>query len=120
MLDLFFKPSCKHDEINPNMLAGYCPDCGEYVENRWYITRCACCGIKQQSIIRKGRVYSDTKYCRNCGCNSFVVEELDKINVVNINYAVLLKQVVSNKRQSFIQTWVEQNRCGNMKLLPAF
>lgn len=120
MLELFFKPSCKHEQISPNILAGYCPDCGEYVENHWYITRCSCCGIKQISIVKKGKVSTVAKYCRNCGSNSFVVEELENISVVNINYAVLLKQVAANKRQSFIQTWVERNNYGQMKLLPTF
>lgn len=120
MLNLFFKSSCAHEEISPNMISGYCPDCGEYVENHWYITRCACCGIKQKSIIRKNKIFSYTKYCRNCGSNSFMVEELDKITIVDINYAVVLKQVVEGRKQSFIQTWVERNNCSQMKLLPTF
>ena len=113
----FKNKSCNHERISPSVNSGYCPDCGEYIENRWYISRCACCGIKQRSTFRKGKVSADAKFCRNCGSSSFVVEELNVIDVVNINYAVVLKQVVQSTKQSFIQTWIEENSFTPMKLL---
>lgn len=120
MLEVLWKKSCTHENITPNMMAGYCPDCGEYVQNRWYISRCKCCGVKQQSIIRHGRVVTVNKYCKNCGSNSFESEELNQINVIEINYAVVLKHVVETKRKSFIQSWVEQNNYSPIKLLPIY
>lgn len=107
MFYFFKQPLCPHEKITPNMFAGYCPDCGEYVENQWFLTRCNCCGIKQKSVYLKGKVSSESKYCKNCGSNNFAIEKIAKINLVDINYAVILKQVIDNKKKSFIQTWIE-------------
>lgn len=120
MIEFFWKPSCTHDKITPNMRAGYCPDCGEYVKNHWYITRCKCCGVKQKTLVRKGKVVTDAKFCRNCGSSSFAVQELEILDIVNINYAVVQKQVREIKKQNIIQTWIEQNTYGPMKLLPSY
>ena len=120
MFEFLWKPSCKHDKITPNMISGYCPDCGEYVENHWYITRCECCGIKQRTLFRNGRVVTDAKFCRNCGSDSFKTEELEHLDIVNINYAVVQKQVRETERQSFIQTWIERTNYSPMKLLPSY
>jgi len=116
----FRKTSCRHEQITPNMKAGYCPDCGEYVKNQWVITRCSCCGVKQQSKVMKGKVSADVSYCRNCGSSSFVTEEINNIDIANINYAVVLKQTIENRKQSFIQTWVEENNFIQIKLLPCY
>lgn len=107
LFELFNKPSCLHEKITPDMFAGYCPDCGEYVENHWYMTRCTCCGIKQKTVFLRGNISPETKYCRNCGSNAFSTEKINKINFVDIHYAVILKQVIDNKKRNFIQTWVE-------------
>jgi hypothetical protein len=112
--------SCRHERITLDKKSGYCPDCGEYVENKWYITRCACCGVKQKTMVMRGKVAADTRFCRNCGSSSFTVEELDEIDIVNINYAVVLKQVPESKKQSIIQTWIEENTFTSMKLLPSY
>lgn len=120
MFEILWKPSCKHDHIHPSIQAGYCPDCGEYVENHWYITRCECCGVKQKSLVRNGRVITDAHFCKNCGSSSFTVEEIDKPDIVNIRYAVVLKQVREIKKANLIQTWIEQNSCSPMKLLPSY
>lgn len=114
----FRQTTCHHDKISPNMIAGYCPDCGEYVKNQWVITRCACCGAKQKASIMRGKVVAGTKFCRNCGSNSFIEEELESIDIVNINYAVILKQTVQNRRPNFIQSWVEEGAFVSIKLLP--
>ena len=98
---------CLHENITPDMDCGYCPDCGKYVENQWFITRCSCCGIKQKAIVLKGKVSAGVKFCKNCGNSSFVVEKLSKINFVDIHYAALIKQIIKNKRPNFIQSWVE-------------
>lgn len=108
---------CAHEKITPNMDAGYCPDCGEYIENRWFITRCNCCGVKQKTIIVKDKISTNTKYCINCGSNHFVVQELDKINCIDINYAIVLKQIIKDKKTFFTQSWVEPKEYGHIKLI---
>lgn len=119
MLNFILK-SCSHDKITPNIKSGYCPDCGEYVENHWYITRCQCCGIKQTSIIRNGKVVTLTKFCKNCGNNSYSTQELDTLDIVNINYAVVLKQTSRKQRTNIVQTWIEKNSYTPIKLLPSY
>lgn len=120
MFEFICMLSCKHNKITPNMKSGYCPDCGKYVENKWYVTRCKCCGIKQKSLVRNGKIITDTKFCRNCGSHTFTVEQLERLDIVNVNYAVALKHVILSERKNIIQTWVEQNNYPAMKLLPSY
>ena len=77
-----FKKSCNHDKITPDMESGYCPDCGKLVQNEWYITRCACCGVKLKTIVRGGEIFPQNHFCTNCGSQDFVVEKLSKINFI--------------------------------------
>lgn len=112
--------SCRHQKITLDKKAGYCPDCGEYVENKWYITRCACCGVKQKATVKRGKVSADAKFCTNCGSSSFRTEELEGIDIVNIHYAIVLKQILETKKQNRFQTWVEENPFTSMKLLPIY
>lgn len=114
-----FKASCNHEKVTLNIRTGYCPDCGELVENNWYIMRCKCCGIKQKAIIRFGKVVSLEKYCRNCGNNSFAIEELEKLDIVNINYAVIKKRTRNIRKENIFQTWIENNYTP-IKLLPIY
>ncbi len=93
--DLFnLKKVCSHDKITPDMESGYCPDCGKYIQNEWYITRCACCGVKLKTISVKGEIKPQYHYCSNCGGEDFTIEKLSKINFIDINYAVLVKREV--------------------------
>ena len=89
--------------------SGYCPDCGKFINNEWYITRCSCCGVKMKAIIRNGKVYPQNHFCSNCGSREYVVEKLDKINFIDINFAVLLKKEVE---ETFLvnstQCWQER------------
>lgn len=119
MLKNLFKNQqiCAHTKITPDMEAGYCADCGEYIENHWYITRCKCCGIKQKTVIIKNSIMASTKFCKNCGSNIFIVQKLDRIGFVDINYAVVLKQIIKDKRAFFVQSWVEPTENVRMKLL---
>ena len=117
-INLFTKNlECTHEQITPDIDFGYCPDCGEYVHNQWFITRCACCGIKQKTIALKTRILAEAKFCRNCGNNSFLAEKLFKINLVDINYAVLVKKSVKNVAKNFVQTWIERE-IEQIKLIP--
>lgn len=108
---------CIHEKISPDMEAGYCPDCGEYVENHWFITRCTCCGVKQKTIVLKDEISAATKFCKNCGNSSFIVQQVKKINFIDINYAILLKNVVKNKIPYFVQSWVEPHDYRRVKLI---
>ena len=88
------KKTCNHEHITPDMESGYCPDCGKLIKNEWYITRCACCGIKLKTMSVKGEIKPQDHYCSNCGGEEFIVEKIKKINFIDINFAVLQKKEV--------------------------
>jgi hypothetical protein len=57
LLRLFgFKTVCNHEKVAINLDFSYCPDCGKLIRNEWYITRCACCGVKERATIRNDEV----------------------------------------------------------------
>ena len=118
----FFNHECKHEKISADKDIGYCPDCGELIENQWFMMRCSCCGIKHKAIVKNGKIVPLDKFCPNCGAKDFIVERVDKINFIDINYAVLVKVVVKNKVQEFVQSWVDVRETSNCKpqLLPQF
>src|SRR5574344_1704381 len=103
------KNTCNHDKISPDIDCAYCPDCGEFIENQWFIVRCACCGIKEKATIVKGQIIPENNFCKNCGCGDFIVERIKKITPSDLHFAVLIKQVISQQSVSFIQTWVEEH-----------
>jgi hypothetical protein len=102
------KTECFHSKISSNSIAAYCPDCGEYIENQWYLTRCKCCGLKQKSVILKGKICPQNNFCINCGSNKFLIEKIDKINFIDINYSVLIKEAIDQNKESFTQCWEEK------------
>lgn len=104
-----FKKQCTHDKLSLNTPCGYCPDCGEYVETRWYLLRCSCCGIKRVAIAKGQKIEPVSFYCQNCGESGYYVEELKKLNFVDINYAAAIKACPKPLKESFTQTWVTNN-----------
>jgi len=113
LIDFFRRQNCcTHDHIAIDVPYAYCPDCGELIENEWFITRCACCGIKQKAIIKNGEIIPEANFCKNCGGNEYIVEKLEKINFIDINYAVLVKTVVHDEplMEDVTQCWEEQNK----------
>ncbi len=108
--DLFkFRHTCKHEHITPDLECGYCPDCGKFIQNEWYITRCECCGVKMKAMSRGGQVVPQYQFCTNCGGSAFKVEKLEKINFIDINFAVLVKkEVEEEKRCSSTCCWQEK------------
>lgn len=104
------KKKCNHTKVAPNLDFAYCPDCGKAIKNEWYITRCACCGLKLVTIERDGVVSPQNKFCTNCGSQDYVVEKLEDINVININYAVLIRKELEKEEQaaSITQCWQER------------
>lgn len=98
---------CTHPQVAPDCDFAYCPDCGELIENQWYLVRCACCGVKLKGFVKNGQIIPETKFCHNCGCKDFVVERIDKINFIDITYAVLVKTVINNDDYNYTQSWVD-------------
>ena len=108
ILEFFSKNKvCTHSHIRPDVDFAYCPDCGELIENQWYLVRCACCGVKLRGILKNGQIIPEKNFCHNCGSKDFVVERIDKINFIDINYAVLQKAIVPNHEFSYTQSWVD-------------
>lgn len=104
---LKFNKTCSHSKVRPDVDFAYCPDCGELIENQWYLVRCACCGVKLKGFIKNGKIIPEKNYCHNCGNHEFTVERIDKINFIDISYAVLVKAIVKTNSKSFTQSWVD-------------
>ena len=102
-----FNPNkkCTHPKISPTEDIGYCPDCGELIENRWYLVRCSCCGVKEAATIRNGEIVPEKKFCHNCGSKGYTIERIEKIDCTNINYAVLVQEIVKNEITEYTQSW---------------
>lgn len=114
------KKNCTHEKITPDMEQGYCPDCGAHIRNEWYITRCACCGIKISAMVKNGEILPQNHYCLNCGSSEYTVEKLEKINFIDINFAVLVKTVTKDtKKVATTQCWQEKTS-EPLKLLTLF
>lgn len=111
---LYTKKECSHSKIPLEVDCAYCPDCGELVENQWFILRCACCGVKVKAMIKNGKIVPVEKHCTNCGMAEFNVEKLEKVNFINVNYAVLMKKTVKNENFSFTQSWVDVTNAGTL------
>ena len=101
------KKECKHAKITPEKDISYCPDCGELIENRWYITRCKCCGVKLKAIIKNGEVMPQENFCHNCGAREYSVERVNKINFIDINYSVLVKTIIKPSIDEITQSWID-------------
>lgn len=111
----FFNHECRHEKFPAEKDFGYCPDCGELIENQWFMMRCACCGVKHKAVYKNGKIIPVEKFCDNCGSKEFIVERVDKINFIDINYAVLVKKVITNRVKEFTQSWVDSKGTSNYK-----
>ncbi len=121
--NLIPKSECQHDKVSPLSDGEYCPDCGRYIVNEWYITRCKCCGVRLQSVKKGESIIPAEKFCHNCGGSDFYLEKLSKIDFVNINYAVLIKRAMEDGTLTrTTQCWQdEENEVSTvLKLLPFF
>lgn len=122
ILNLLFKKNkeCTHPHISIEKDAQYCPDCGQYVENHWYLTRCDCCNVKRVSTIRHGEIVPKSEFCPNCGGKHFHVERVKNINFIDIHFAVLVKevkQIANGFAKDFTQSWLERDSNDAIKLL---
>lgn len=112
---LYTKKECSHNKIPLEVDCAYCPECGELVENQWFILRCACCGVKVRAMIRNGKIVPVDKHCTNCGMSEFNVERLEKVNFINISYAVLMKKAVHSESIDVTQSWVDVSNSGTSR-----
>lgn len=104
---------CTHDKVPIDQDFYYCPDCGELIENKWYLVRCSACGLKEPATVINGEVVPLENFCHNCGCKGYYVERIEKIDCININYAVLVKDVVTNEYNEYTQSWIDSNQTSN-------
>ncbi len=104
---LFGLKKCTHDKMGLYSGGGYCPDCGEYVENQWYLVRCSCCGVKRVAITRGNTVLPQDSFCTNCGEQDYYVEKLNHVNFIDINYATVVQIIHNSVKSNQIQSWVE-------------
>jgi NMD protein affecting ribosome stability and mRNA decay len=116
---LFFgiKKECRHDKVTPDKDSQYCPDCGQYIENRWYLTRCSCCNVKRKTVIKLNEIVPETRFCPNCGAEHYRVELVKSINFIDINFAALVKEINHELSKNKSQTWLERDNTESMKLL---
>ena len=104
------KNNCNHKNALLYSDCGYCPDCGEYLVKNYYLVRCLRCDIKREAKIVWGEVVPKEKFCSNCGARDFYIEKIDKVNFVDVNYAVYLKEIVNevSSLHPEAQIWVDE------------
>ena len=104
------KNKCTHKNALINTNEGYCPDCGQYLVKNYYIVRCASCDIKREAKLYWGEIVPKNKFCSNCGTSEYYIEKLDKINFIDAQFAIYIKEIAEEiKNQSpETQIWVEK------------
>lgn len=102
---------CTHEHVGVNCDFGYCPDCGALIENHWYIVKCSCCGLKHKAVVKNGKIVPVNNFCHNCGSEDYIVEKLETIDFININYAALIrKESKPQVKQNLTQCWVDSTK----------
>lgn len=102
-----FSKKCRHNKVPIDTDICYCPDCGELIENHWYITRCKCCGVKERAAIFDGEIVPEGGFCSNCGSRAYNVERIEKIDCININYAIVVREIVKPGINEYTQSWLD-------------
>ena len=102
------KNECKHTRVPIDVEEAYCPDCGALIKNQWYLVRCCCCNIKRTAHTEYNKIKPNSKFCPNCGCDEFYIEELDNLTFIDVNYAILKKIVIPRKSYATRQIWIEK------------
>lgn len=102
--------SCRHKRALLHANEGFCPDCGKYVKKSYYLARCSFCDIKRRAKYSFGKIAPEEKYCVNCGEEHFVVEKYDTLKLVDIDYAIEVKEETQNElKTEKIEIWIENN-----------
>lgn len=104
---------CPHTHALINSDEGYCPDCGVYLKKYYYVLRCKCCSHKREAtravLGKYDEIVPVSKFCPVCGGEEFYIERYEKLNLVDINYAIEVKEVynINNCTVSSTKVWVE-------------
>lgn len=99
---------CKHYGALLYSNEGYCPTCGKYLKKSYYIIRCSHCEIKRSAKKEFGKIIPDEKFCTNCGEKEYYIEKYDKLNFVDINYAIEVKEEINiNHKSQDFEIWVD-------------
>ena len=59
----------------------------------------------------------ETKFCPNCGSEHYHIEQVKNINFIDINFAVLVKEINEEKSRNRSQSWLERENNEPIKLL---
>ena len=59
----------------------------------------------------------ETKFCPNCGSEHYHIEQVKNINFIDINFAVLIKEINEEKSRNRTQSWLERGNNEPIKLL---
>ena len=112
------KNKCNHKNALIDTNVGYCPDCGQFLVKNYYIIRCSVCDIKREAKLVWGEIEPAKKFCQNCGSKDYYIEKLDKINFIDANYAIYLKEIANEMQELHpkSQIWVE-NEENKIKLI---
>ena len=71
-------------------------------------------------MAKQDKILPQERFCTNCGSQEYFVEKLDKINFIDINFAVLKKTEVNKAQENFVtQCWQEKTN-EKQKLLIQF
>ncbi|HEY9745741.1 MAG TPA: hypothetical protein V6C99_05945 [Oculatellaceae cyanobacterium] len=97
---------CEHPRVQavPGQAstAGYCPDCGYKVLLMWTLCRCRTCGSKRHpSRGMDGKVRPLYRYCQHCGQMDYQIIKRNKINIHEMPYAILTKEVDYSEERLF-------------------
>ncbi len=104
--DLF---KCRHKNALLYSNEGFCPDCGRYLKKNYYVVRCAHCDFKRAAKKNFDEIAPVEKFCTNCGESGFIIEKYDRLNFVDINYAIEVKEEVERESLSLgFEIWVDK------------
>lgn len=108
---------CCHTHALLNGNEGYCPDCGQYLKKYYYVLRCKCCHHKREASRAVFGEYNEivpiSKFCPQCGGEEFYIEKYETLNLVDISYAIEVKEVYDPAWTDVSSTkvWVEVPEC---------
>ncbi len=117
-INKFFKSlfKCSHKNALLHSNDGYCPDCGKYIKKAYFVVRCKRCDIKRLSKKSFDKIVPIEKYCANCGSNEYVIEKYDRLNLVDINYAIEVKETIEEfEPQNDLEIWIDEEKQSDAK-----
>lgn len=103
---------CAHKRALLNSNEGYCPDCGHYLKKYYYVLRCSACSHKREAtraVFGKcNEIVPESRYCPVCGGMEYYVEKYEKLNIVDISYAIEVKEPCERCIEPTTRVWVEE------------